>query len=236
MVFSFLYMFQSKQLLPVALFAIVCWTSVRAADDAQSDAAALARLPILDVPQMEITVPHPPTVLHAGGHRSLCYELYITNTFNKQFTLEKVRTVADNGAILLDSSGPTLLAALPVGKFSPPKEHVLEMKGFERLVFYAWIDLPADAPVPKSIDHALSFKPEHGDSVVVHGGEAPVSDAILTIAPPLRGDGWYAGNAPSNTNHHRRAILSYDGRSYIGQRYAIDWIKIDRAERSIMRR
>jgi len=47
----------------------------------------------------------------------------------------------------------------------------------------------------------------------------------LVIAAPLRGAGWLAGNGPSNTSDHRRALLTVDGHGYLAQRFAIDWIQ-----------
>ena len=45
------------------------------------------------------------------------------------------------------------------------------------------------------------------------------------IAPPLRGGGWLAGNGPSNSSDHRKAFVNVDGRVYLAQRFAIDWIQ-----------
>jgi hypothetical protein len=53
-----------------------------------------------------------------------------------------------------------------------------------------------------------------------------VSTELPEITPPLRGENWLAVNGPSNTSHHRRAMLVLDGVPHVGQRYAIDWVKV----------
>jgi murein DD-endopeptidase MepM/ murein hydrolase activator NlpD len=66
---------------------------------------------------------------------------------------------------------------------------------------------------------------DRGGSGTVHIAPLPLSPAApIVIQSPLRGANWIAMNGPSNTSDHRRAILYYDGRAYIGQRYAIDWV------------
>ena len=52
-----------------------------------------------------------------------------------------------------------------------------------------------------------------------------VGREIATIAAPLRGDNWLAGNGPSNSSGHRRALIPVDGRAQIAQRFAIDWVR-----------
>jgi hypothetical protein len=49
----------------------------------------------------------------------------------------------------------------------------------------------------------------------------------MVIAPPFKGGSWFAANGPSNTSVHRRALLLYEGQARIGQRFAIDWVKVN---------
>jgi murein DD-endopeptidase MepM/ murein hydrolase activator NlpD len=49
----------------------------------------------------------------------------------------------------------------------------------------------------------------------------------VTIGPPLRGGAWLAGNGPANASGHRRALFALGGRAVIGQRFAIDWVKVN---------
>jgi hypothetical protein len=49
---------------------------------------------------------------------------------------------------------------------------------------------------------------------------------VLTLSPPFHGGTWLAGDGPSNTTNHRRAITAVDGHIYSAERFAIDWIKV----------
>jgi murein DD-endopeptidase len=48
----------------------------------------------------------------------------------------------------------------------------------------------------------------------------------IAISSPLRGDHWLAGNGPSNTSGHRKALIPIDGHAAISQRFAIDWVQL----------
>lgn len=50
----------------------------------------------------------------------------------------------------------------------------------------------------------------------------------MVLSKPLEGNQWIAGNAPCNTSDHRRAMLVVHGNRYFAQRYAIDFIKVDK--------
>lgn len=86
--------------------------------------------------------------------------------------------------------------------------------------------------VPASLRHTLTFvRPAAGgssaeeavlDSVKVEVRRAPV----LTLSSPFRGGTWLAGTAPSNTSVHRRGIAALQGGAYIGQRFAVDFVKV----------
>jgi len=219
---------------PVKRFAILCLVlfvsgaAPARAVDPKPEAVALAKIPIMELPFVEVTVPDPPTLFHAAGQRSLCYEVYLTNMSQKPCRLEGVRVLADDGSTLLESTGPPLFAAMRSGKPAPDESEVLALKGGERRVYFAWVDLPGGVAVPRTLRQEIRVKPEHGDSLTLHTAPVPVKTALRTIAPPLRGENWCAFNGPSNTNHHRRAILALDGMTYVAQRYAIDWMLLDR--------
>src|SRR5262245_48136760 len=53
-----------------------------------------------------------------------------------------------------------------------------------------------------------------------------VGQKPVVISPPLRGGEWLAGNGPSNTSGHRRALIPVAGQAHIAQRFAIDWVRL----------
>jgi hypothetical protein len=215
-----------------ALAAILGFLATSSVADPRSDQSIFQNTPVSDLPMMEVIVPEPPTVLRGGGHRVLCYEIFVTNMFRRPFALDNLRVVTGDGTELLESSGKALKASLVQAGKAPQADALPLLKNGERLIFYAWIDLPADVALPGTIRHELRFLPEKGDPLTIRGAQVPVKDAVRTIEPPLRGDDWAAVNGPSNVSAHRRALLTLDGRAQIAQRYAIDWLQLDKDGKS----
>jgi len=48
----------------------------------------------------------------------------------------------------------------------------------------------------------------------------------VVLSPPLPAGIWLAGDGPSNDSPHRRALAALAGRTYIAQRFAIDWMLV----------
>jgi hypothetical protein len=74
-----------------------------------------------------------------------------------------------------------------------------------------------------------SDKPDAPESKVVVDGvtEAVTRAPPVVLGPPLKGAGWLAANALSNTADHRRTVAVVDGQARIAQRYAIDFVQLD---------
>ncbi len=54
-----------------------------------------------------------------------------------------------------------------------------------------------------------------------------MTSATTLIAPPVKGDRWWAANGPSNFDrHHRNAIIDFASKSYLAQRFATDWLTL----------
>lgn len=64
------------------------------------------------------------------------------------------------------------------------------------------------------------------EELSVETNSLPVASGPVVISAPLVGGHWLAGNGPSNTSPHRRALIPVDGRAVISQRFAIDWVKL----------
>jgi murein DD-endopeptidase MepM/ murein hydrolase activator NlpD len=100
-------------------------------------------------------------------------------------------------------------------------------------VVYVWLTFASAAEVPASLRHQLSFKVgDYPDELSVETTRVPISTAKLVISPPLRGGEWLAGNGPSNTSNHRRALIPTSGGAHIAQRFAIDFLQLREDGRS----
>ncbi len=176
-----------------------------------------------------------PTVVKMDGRDSLCYELYIVNMGSSPLELSRIE-VLDGAAVLLDASGTALTGALkhtaktPGAKTAAPAVGAEGLVGpGEQIVFYAWVDLPKGSAAPKEIRHALTLKQQGAEEALrIVAQPIAVKPATVVIASPLRGSNWLAGNGPGNVSGHRRGIIPIDGAARVPQRFAIDWVEVNK--------
>jgi hypothetical protein len=163
--------------------------------------------------RVEVLTPKPPTPVVAEGKRVLAYELQITNFDVVPLTLLRIDVL--NQSFQGDDLAHLLA---PVGT---APEKVERIDSGRRVIAFMWLTQPLDAPIPRTLHHHLTFDQSSIDI------DVPVSNAIVPVLRPPFVDGeWLAGNGPSNTSVHRRSVTPLNGRTYIGQRFAIDWLLI----------
>ncbi len=169
---------------------------------------------------LELRVPNPPVVAEPDGQPTLVYELYMANYTALGLELAGVEVIDGNGAVLKTLSGDELK-----NSFLPPEYNFL-CCGTQ--VVFMWVELDAGKPIPQKISHRVQFM-EDVNELSFDGAESEVIAEPIVISPPLRGDNWFAADASNNGDYdnlnHRRTILSAQGRGYISQRYATDWLK-----------
>lgn len=178
----------------------------------------------LDVP-VDIVVGHPPTMLRAGDRAHFVYELHITNFSDRELLLKGI-DVQSRGRSLAHYEALDLATMCQ-------RPGVPDAVGTERLrigpglraVAFMWVT--AD-DAPSTLDHHVTFQLSgDSDELAVSDVRAVVGSAkALVVGAPLRGRWWVAGAGPSNTSHHRRALIPVGGRAHIAQRFAIDWVKL----------
>jgi biotin carboxyl carrier protein len=193
---------------------------------------ALAAQAVSFPPFVEVRVPKPPTVAHLNDQNVLVYELHLTNLAATPLTLKRVVALGDGGASLSDVADSALTGAVARrGVTGPAAERTRIGPGLWAIV-YEWVPLTAGAAT-RSIHHRLTFQGGAGaDSAKVEDLETlsvPVASDVTVIGPPLRGGSWLAANGPSYTSGHRRTFVPISGGVYIGQRFAIDYVKLNAA-------
>jgi hypothetical protein len=168
----------------------------------------------IDAP-VDVWVPKLPTALHADGRTHLVYELHIDNFSPTAVALERLDVMA--GPRTLATFDHAALADMAIDKHA-------EVRGGGHTVVFVWVSV--DGAPPAKLDHVLVTKlgdhelTSHAPSFAV----APTQPRV--IAPPLKGSNWFAGNGPSNTSAHRRALIPVGGHARIAQRFAIDWVQV----------
>ena len=178
--------------------------------------------------QIEAQIPMPPTAFRGNGAWHLCYEIHLTNFNAAAYTLQSIAVANESGAPLLRIEAKALPSVLyhlsRMPNEQPPA--AAEIAPGETVIAYIWIDLAKYAAIPTRLQHELKVKKAGEEkSVDVQSASTTVATELPQIVPPLHGKGWVAGSAPSNSSPHRRTIIIYDGKPYIAQRYAIDWVQ-----------
>jgi murein DD-endopeptidase len=191
---------------------------------------------------VEVTVPKAPEPVVGAGSRLLVYEMHVTNFGARPMTLRSVEVFAGLSetplATLRDSTlrdaiqpvGPMAMMQ-PAGGMS---DKPLQLDPGKRAVVFMWLAFAPTQPLPTSLRHRLTFSrfDTTAQGVSAH---SPVIDGIVTpvmpgtemsIAPPIRGGDWLAGNGPSNDSPHRRTLVPVNGTAWLSQRFAIDFVKI----------
>jgi Peptidase family M23 len=178
--------------------------------------------------QMQAAIPEPPTAFRGDGAWHLCYEIHLTNVSPSVWSLQDIQVSNENGVRLSEVAGNALATVL-YHPGSMPEAQPLPLNNIgpgEAVVAYMWIDLAQNAPMPKQLQHELTVrKAGDANNVAVQSISTTVLTELPQIAAPLHGKNWVAGSAPSNTSPHRRTIIIYEGKPYIAQRYAIDWVQ-----------
>lgn len=188
-----------------------------------------------------ITAPNP--VLGADGRVHLAYELYVTNPTKLFVTLDKVEAVDSAGQVLASLEGAGLRALQTVyagtdGTIAPggiaavfldvpfARDAKLPERVLARVTATRQEAGPDGKPVPMPANGPLP------GTFSFTGAETTIGRPAVVIAPPLRGKGWVAINGCCDAlTSHRGAIMAVNGRLRVPERFAIDFVQLDAADR-----
>jgi murein DD-endopeptidase MepM/ murein hydrolase activator NlpD len=180
-------------------------------------------------PPLQVLVPIEPWAFEADGRWHLVYELQITNLGTWDCLLTRLAAVAGDSAAkpIASYSGAEL-----EGMIARPGQTVTEKAKISPGAFaivYVWLDFDRVEDVPAKFSHRIAMKIGNYPEGITLDGVAVSTDRkpVVVISAPLRGQNWVAANGPSNTSQHRRAFIPVNGRSYISQRFAIDWVQLN---------
>ena len=182
---------------------------------------------------VDLEIPVAPTPVKANGKVNLVYELHITNFRAKNLELTRIEVFdsAVNALPLAIYKDAELTSRIGRPGAPPDLPEKRIIGGGMRAVVFIQITLGTESDVPSSLRHRLFFKQDepnaNGKERVVEGAKVVIHhSAPLVIGPPLRGAGWVALSALSNTNSHRRTLVVVNGKARIAQRFATDWTRI----------
>jgi hypothetical protein len=185
-------------------------------------------------PQLQISFLAQPAPIVQYGSTKLFYEMAVTNFSKRSYVVDAIETKA--GPSQFSSSGAALAAMMTqLGASDPaasPANRTIAAGG--SLIVYFLLDL-GDSKAPRAIEHTLHLLADDGDAHDIVPSPLPVSDASpIVVAPPLRGV-WMAGDSVNNGADaaHRKTILITDGRPWLAQRYAIDWVQVQKVDSAL---
>jgi hypothetical protein len=170
----------------------------------------------------------------------IVYELLLTNTNATPATLQTIDVVdaSSPSTILAGYSGKELLTHLRSTSGAPVTDATIEFNGSR--LFLIDIALDPSAPLPAHLVHHFELlggaTPAREAAPPAHLSYTAAPIALLhklpTIGPPLRGKGWVVLNGCcSPGGAHRSTGLAINGDIYYAQRFAIDWMLLDKEGR-----
>lgn len=207
---------------------------------------ALAAQAVQRQAPVEVTTPKPPTPVMADGKKLLGYELHVTNFGARPLALKSIEVFSSLTATqpIATRTDSSLRTAFQIGtrmRMSAAHEtqgasasDALRIDAGERAVVFLWLTFAATDRTPALLRHRLTFtaldsagRPSSAGPSVIDSLITPVNEGgVVAIATPMRGGDWLAGEGPSNSSDHRRSLIPLNGKAWISQRFAIDWVKI----------
>src|SRR3984885_6129307 len=198
--------------------------------------------PVIVSPLTGSTRPFPGT----DGKYHVVYELVVTNTKPTPATLKKVEVLdarsqgTQPAAVIATYEGDGLVSRLRTLANTPANSPEIEFGGTR--LFLIDLTFDSQAQVPSRLQHLFELTGASGPA------PTPMTPAALSytvapldlhpqlpeIGPPLAGKRWVAINGCCEAGGaHRGSGLAANGWIYYGQRFAIDWMRLDDAGRLV---
>jgi Peptidase family M23 len=186
--------------------------------------------PAMATPLIGSVTADPVPVPATDGKTHIAYELMLTNTLPGDVTINSL-TALDGDRKLLTLTGDNLAYwTRALGNTATPTNRITS--GGSAIV---WLDVTVDggAPVPATITHSVTLtvaKPIQG--LVPANLTQPVAPVQVqtrkpvSIAPPLDGPNWLDGNSCCDMTAHRMAANPINGKIYVAERFAIDYVQL----------
>lgn len=177
-------------------------------------------------------------VLGVDGQYHGLYELVLANTSRVTATLNQIDVidVVDSDRPLASFTDDALQMRLRTLGNAAAAD--LAIGPNETRIFLVDLSFEDGATIPSQLLHRLDISGSGGPAATV-GSPLSYTAAVIAVVPaqrvlgpPLRGEGWVAINGCCLPNvGHRSTSLPTNGSLYFAQRFAIDWMRLDRQGR-----
>ncbi|AZG45378.1 M23 family metallopeptidase [Gordonia insulae] len=207
-------------------------TSSSGSSTAASSSVAGPTPAVADVitPVTATAIDDPMAVVGSDGKTHLAYELLLINVTPDPVGVRSLE-VSASGQSLLTLEGAALTALTRRGSGAPG----LDLAGGEYARLTLDVVLPDGAPTPASLSNTLTVAPSKPQPPLIPAVIAePITVTVdqqeaVVVDTPLYGDGWLNGDGCCGTSAHRMAANPINGRFWLAERFAIDWVQLDEA-------
>jgi hypothetical protein len=223
--------FALAALLAAALFADPTTMAASPSADATRQPDAFTPVVVTPIGTRHVAVPG------TDGRYHVVYELELTNTKPATATIKQI-DVLDATApshVIASYSGKNLLGSLRTLQPVPADDAVIPANASR--LFYVELAFRDAAAIPHALVHRLKLL-----GAANPGPQTPATPLDYTVArvemsraplpvlePPLRGGGWVTVNGCCNSGIvHRGSLQSINGALYNSQRFAIDWMRVNK--------
>ena len=170
------------------------------------------------------------------GKQHVVYELVLTNANATPARLQKIEVLdaEKDGRLIRAFEGKDLQSHLRTTGSSDAENTDIEFNGTRIFL----MDLVLDAgAVPKRLLHRLMVtagstparSPGTPTEMTYTSAPVDLQAKLVTIGPPLKGSGWVAANGCCLPGVHRATSMPVNGQMHFAQRFAIDWMLMDKA-------
>jgi hypothetical protein len=170
----------------------------------------------------------PVPFMGSDGRVHLVYELWTTNFSSADVTVEKVE-VLSSGDVLESFDAAAIAGRLQA---AGQRESAGRLPGSAQALLFLHVTLRPGAQVPDKLTHRVTIHanaaPPGQQEITETGGEVAVDRRrVVSIGPPLEGEGYISADSCCDAVRHTRAALPINGRAWVAQRYAVDWEQLD---------
>jgi hypothetical protein len=188
----------------------------------------------------------PIPVKGSDGRFHLVYELLVTNAYKLDFEVVSVEVLDGDRdeKVLTSFSGQEVSKMM---QLVGTRAAINSLKpGQAGVIFMTFsVDTVNDIPssllhriaitvpggIPSELARFLEFAPGQEQIIETEGLTKVGSLDAAVLGPPLEGPGWVVVNGCCDSTTHIRSIQPVNGRLYLAQRFAIDWMKINKDNR-----
>jgi hypothetical protein len=165
--------------------------------------------------------------------RHLVYEIALLNTSATVQRMDRVEVLTGGGRVVASYTGPDAVKAIMSDDVNTLGSiDVLPPSGGGVL----WLDVTFEngARIPGRLVHRFTTAPLAVDGAATAAATAMLgartvvsSRAPVVVAPPLRGADFAITTGCCGISAHTRSLQTIDGKRYLAQRFATDWVQID---------